>query len=105
MKLKRKKQNKVTLKRINKRNIVWAFAAAFVGIQVLFTVQTVTTGAHLAQLEREEKDLVKSNQELSRYLVESSSLSDMEETADELGFKNPINTFYISTEEFVAKLP
>lgn len=105
MKVNRKKQKKSILKQINKRNIIWLFVAAFVGIQVLFTVQTATTGAKLAELEREEKSLIKSNQKLSRYLVKSSSLSEMEETADELGFKKPVNTFYISTEEFVAKLP
>ena len=105
MKVNRKKQEKAIFGKINKRNIIWLFVAVFAGIQVLFAIQTATAGAELSELEREEQDLIKSNQELSRYLVKSSSLSEMKETADELGFKIPVNTFYISTEEIVAKLP
>jgi len=105
MKVNRNKQKKVLLKQINKRNIIWLFIAVFVCIQVLFTIQTASIGAKLAQLEREAEDLTKNNQGLSRYLVESSSLTEMEETADELGFIKPLNTFYISMEEFVAQLP
>ncbi len=105
MKVNRKKQKKAIFGQINKRNIIWLFVAAFVSIQVLFTIQTASSGAKLAELEREEQSLIKSNQELSRYLVELSSLSEMEKTADELGFNKPVSTFYISMDEIVAKLP
>ncbi len=94
MKVNRKKQKLSIFGKINKRNIIWLFVAVFVGIQVLFTIQTATAGAKLAELEREEQGLIKSNQELSRYLVESSSLSEMQKTADELGFNKPVNTFF-----------
>jgi hypothetical protein len=104
MKLKRNIRSNKPLK-INKRNFAWILVALLVGVQVLFAVQSATAGARLAELEYEEKELMKGNQELSQFIVESSSLSEMEETADELGFAKPDTTYYLTLEELVAQLP
>jgi hypothetical protein len=105
MKFKRNIKSNNTTKKINKRNIAWFIVALFVGVQVLFAVQSATSGARLAELEYEEEELIKGNQEISQYIVESSSLSEMEETADELGFRKPDTTYYLTLEELVAQLP
>jgi len=105
MKLRRNAKSKKPKMKINKKGLAWILVALVVGVQVLFAVQSATAGARLAELEYKEKELVKGNQELSRSIVESSSLSDMEETADELGFAKPNNTYYLTLEELVAKLP
>jgi len=99
------KNKKRIIPEFKSKNIIWLFVAAFVSLQVFYTIQTATVGAQLANLELEEKELLKSNQDLSSNLVRSSSLSELEQTADELGFNKPLKTFYVSTDEFVAQLP
>lgn len=90
---------------IKTKNLIWIIASIFIGVQVLLTIQTASSGSSLAVLEKREKSLIEINQELSRFLVRSSSLSEIEKTADELGFNKPVFTYYVSSEEFVAKLP
>jgi hypothetical protein len=79
--------------------------ALFVVATVFFTIEVSTLGAQLAELEREEANLTKEKQNLSNQLINSSSLSEMGEKAEDLGFKKPSEVVYISEKEAVAKLP
>ncbi len=79
--------------------------ALFVVAIVFFTIEVSTLGAQLAELENEETRLIKEKQELSVQLIDASSLSEIGEKAEDLGFKKPANIVYISEEEAVAKLP
>jgi len=79
--------------------------ALFVVVTVFFAIEFSTLGAYVAALEKEESDLVREKQDLSNQLINSSSLSEMGEKAEELGFKKPDEVIYISEKEAVAKLP
>lgn len=112
---KRRKRRKRQIKSIKKRNtevlglkiplfmlpvlIILAVATIFL------TIEAATEGAKLANLEQESRELARKNQLLEAELVSSSSLSELGEKAEELGFQKPANVVYISKEEAVARLP
>jgi len=85
--------------------ILWLTLAMFVVSVVVFTVETATSGARLAKLEKLLKDLASENAELSNGLIEASSLSSVEGKSLELGFSTPQKIIYIGREEGFAKLP
>jgi hypothetical protein len=99
---------------INKRETATSFniskallpiLALFIIATVFFAIEASTLGAHIAELENEERILIKEKQEYSNQLINSSSLSGMGEKAEQLGFKKPSDVVYISEKEAVAKLP
>lgn len=77
----------------------------FVVAIVFFTIEMSTLGAQLVELENEEAKLIKERQEFSVQLIDASSLSEIGEKAEDLGFKKPSSIIYISEKEAVAKLP
>jgi hypothetical protein len=83
----------------------WLTLAVFVVSVIFFTIETATSGARLANLEKQESELTGENAELSARLVEVSSLSGLEEKSQELGFGSPQKIIYIGREEGFAKLP
>jgi len=83
----------------------WLTIAVFVISVVVFTIETATSGARLAKLEKQEKELSAENAELSTKLVEYSSLTSLENKSNELGFGPPQKILYIGREDGVAKLP
>lgn len=85
--------------------IFWLAVSAFGVISIFFTIQTATSGAHLAQLEKEEANSRRENQALSAELVKLSSLTSIKEEAEQLGFGKPAKVIYIKAEETVAQLP
>lgn len=72
---------------------------------VYLTIEAATSGAKLAELERKASELARENQKLSSEIVRQSSLKDLGERAEEMGFTKPSEVVYISDEEAVAKLP
>lgn len=78
---------------------------AFGIFTVYLTIEAATSGAKLAELERKAVELSSENQRLSGDLVRSSSLKDLGEKAEEMGFSKPQEVVYISEKEAVAKLP
>lgn len=96
---------KKTVAGFNIPTALFPMMVSFVVVIVFFTIEFSTLGAHVAALEREEADLVREKQNLSNQLINSSSLSEMGEKAEELGFKKPGEIIYISEKEAVAKLP
>jgi hypothetical protein len=89
---------------VNRRGILWIFTVLFIALQVLFAVQTTTSGANLANLEKVEEILIDKNHELTSELVKSTSLKQIGKKAEGLGFFKPENTIYLNTEDFVAKV-
>lgn len=101
MKNKKNKYNFSSLKGY----LFWALLSVFGGGIVLLTIETVTSGAEIAKLEKEESILADQNRELSENMVQSTSLDSIEKKAEELGFVKPEKFVYIGREEPVAKLP
>jgi hypothetical protein len=100
------KRQIVIAKPKTKKGIFWWFTlAVFVISVVVFTIETATSGARLAKLEREEKELAAENAELSAKLVGTSSLLELSQKSQELGFGTPQKIIYIGREEGFAKLP
>lgn len=78
----------------------------FLGLVTVFlTIESVTLGAKLAILEEETRKLARENELLEGELVKASSLSNLGEKAEDMGFQKPGLVLYISKEEAVAKLP
>ena len=90
---------------INRKKLTWLALAVFVVLQVFFTIQTATSGAELATLETEREQLLKENRMLAGRLVQSTSLTEIQENTGELEFSKPKNLFYVNLDEFVAKAP
>ena len=77
--------------------IVWLGIAAFtlfLASTILIAVQTATIGAKIAKIESQEQSLVIQNNEIAGRLIEASSLVDISENAEKLGFVKPRNIVY-----------
>ena len=72
---------------------------------ILLTIKVASSGVVLSNLEGEKARLVRENEELANNLINSGSLRDLREKAEELGFAKPASILYISEKEVVAKLP
>jgi cell division protein FtsB len=108
MKFRRTKENKNKRpSRFNfkKMSVLWFVLLLFIFVTVFFTIQGVASGAKLAELEKEQKDLINENKQLATHLTELTSLKNIEEAAEDLGFVKPTSTIYITEERFIAKLP
>lgn len=76
-------------------NVVWAVLGAFLVLTVFLTIQSTTVGSKLSKLEVEERDLIEQNQDLSRELVSTMSLTKIREKSEELGYSAPSDTLYL----------
>jgi hypothetical protein len=103
--MKHKKQIVFAKPKTRRGLIMWVTLAVFVISVVTFTIETATSGARLAKLEKQERELTAENAELSARVVESSSLMGLEQRSQELGFGSPQKIIYIGREEGFAKLP
>ena len=72
---------------------------------VLITIETVSTGAEMASLEKTSNVLLAQRSELESSYVKSISMGDLQERSTELGFVKPENLIYLSGRDPVAKLP
>lgn len=72
---------------------------------VYLTIVTSAAGAQLSYLEEESEKLNEENTYLKNKLVTSTSLSEIEIKAAELGLKKAEKIIYISQEDTFAKLP
>lgn len=97
---------KINMKKNKKiQFVLLPILALFVVAIVFFTIEMSTLGAQLVELENEEAKLIKERQKISVQLIDASSLSEIGEKAEDLGFKKPSSIIYISEKEAVAKLP
>ena len=72
---------------------------------VLLTVETVSSGAEIANLEKTAKNLASQKRELEESFVKTISMGDLQEKSTEMGFVKAENLMYLSGREPVAKLP
>lgn len=77
----------------------------FLATTVFFAIEAAASGAQLSSLEKEELELTRINSELSEKILEKSSLTKIEEKADEMGFVKSEEIFYIPNQKTFAKLP
>ena len=94
----KKKKNSKTL-------ILWSIGVGLLAIFTYLTVETATSGAALAILEKQENSLSQENKELEESIARASSLNGFESRSSELGFAQPATILYISGDSEVAKLP
>jgi len=96
-----KKENKYGLKKV----LFTFFLILAVGGFTYITIETATSGAELSALERKEAKLAQENREIKDSIVIDSSLTEMDEKSEELGFSKPSQIIYINGKEEFAKLP
>ncbi len=70
---------------------------------VILTIDTATSGAEIAKLEKTQASLIQENSSITDSLVKSSSLNLADGKAKELGFTQPERIVYISQKEAVAE--
>jgi hypothetical protein len=92
----RRKQVVIQKKKSYKKT-VWLFAGAFVFIQVFFTLQTISFGSKLSELEKRNGELAEHFADLNEDYAEVSSLTKVKNLADDLDFSSPKKTYYIKS--------
>ncbi len=96
----------IEIAKSNKKLIFWSTASIFISFYILLTLQTVTSGSKFASLEKEEANLDKQNHELSARIMQSTSLLQLEQKSEALGFVKPNETLYVvGKTDTVADLP
>ncbi|QQS38573.1 hypothetical protein IPM62_04290 [Candidatus Woesebacteria bacterium] len=93
---------KTTYKKSSKLYLMWIFVGMAIIGTVYFTIQVSTSGAKLAELEKQKIALLNENQKLSSDLVRKTSLTAIEGNSKSLGFNKPEKTVYILDKEPVA---
>lgn len=103
--LKNKKNIKFNISQKGRTLPFWIVVGMFLITTVFFTIETATSGAELARLEHSEQVLLEENRTLSSQLLQRSSLSNLSESAESLGYKKPTKVIYILEPAGVAKVP
>ena len=96
----RQKEGKIRKKRVF---ISWFLLGLFISLIVLFTVEEATSGAYFAEIERTKNSLIDENKLLESEIIRLSSLKNLEENAEDLGFVKPLSILYITDGYDVAK--
>ena len=69
-------------------------------------VDVATSGAEISSLESQVAVLNQRNRELTAEVIRSSSVSEVDEASEELGFVKPEKTIYLTPNQGIfAKLP
>lgn len=86
-----------------KKNLLMGFLVlTFLVLNIFLSLQTVTSGSKLSNLEKTENKLVRENRQLSSDLSEATSLTLVQKSAIELGFQKPSELVYAKDVEAVA---
>jgi len=102
--VKEKIKSKSGRKQLNLKSLMWIIILFFLILKVFFTIKTASLGAKLANIESKTHVVAERNQDLTYELVNSSSLSRVQDRAGELGFIKPGRIVYIESENPVAKV-
>jgi predicted PurR-regulated permease PerM len=89
---------------VGENMLLFGIVLAFVFFQAILSVQSASLVNKLSQIEKKETALLKHKEELTEKLVKSTSLSEIRNSADELGYLKP-RLVYIESEEYTAMLP
>jgi cell division protein FtsL len=71
-------------------------------LKIFVTIHRSATGAEIVDIERNEAELVNTNQELKKQLVNKTSLTHLEKIAEESKFIKPSEIVYLKTESAFA---
>lgn len=74
-------------------------------LSIFMTIETSTSGAEVANLEKNEAQLLSQRQDIEEKLVENLSVNSLQEKSSELGFTKINNLVYVSESVPVARLP
>lgn len=86
-----------------KKNIyLGSVVLLFLIVNIVFALQTVSSGSKLSDLEVQEKELLRKNKEISEELVKASSLTSVMEMALALGYDKPNDLIYVRESSTVA---
>ena len=96
------KKEKVKKMRLTRKHLLWLFTLLFVSGTVFFTVEMSSSGLMLARLESQKEELLDQNRNLTDQLIKKSSLRNLEESAESLGFKKGNTILYINDQDPVA---
>lgn len=88
-----------------KNYILITICGVLAAISVFLTIETATSGAEVANLDKSVATLANQKRILEENLVKSVSLSQLSEKSAELGFVKPENLVYVSDVAPVANLP
>ena len=72
---------------------------------VFMTIETATSSAEVASLQREEVSLSDQKMGLEDNLVKSLSLGQLQTQSAEMGFVKPATLVYVAPSQPVAQLP
>jgi len=86
-----------------KKSFVWIVIGFLISLQVLFTIQTSTLGAEYRDIENKKMILEDDNQRLMAEMVGNTSLSQLKQNSEELGYVDPQYNLYINVDNFVAE--
>lgn len=93
---------KKVLSSFKKNLLLGSLVLTFLVLNIFLSLQTVTSGTKLSNLEKNEKELVKLNRQLSGELVEATSLTLVQKSSTELGFQKPTELVFAKDVEAVA---
>ncbi len=99
-----KATNKFTLKSA-KNYVLITVCGILVATSVFLTIETATSGAEVANLDKTTAELTNQKRVLEESLVKGISMSQLQEKSVELGFVKPENLVYVSGVAPVANLP
>ncbi len=87
------------------RRVIVVLLMILIAEQVLFAIQVATFGSKLAQLEQKRLEISKVNEDISKELIQSTSLTKIQTLSDKLGFEKSTIMWYLNSVDAVAKLP
>ena len=85
--------------------LVFSTFVIFALSAVLITIETVSSGAEIANLEKTNKSLLSQKRELEESYVKTISMGDLQQKSVEFGFVKAENLMYLKGSDTVAKLP
>jgi len=94
---------KVGLKRkINIKALILLSSFFVIAVQIVYTIQVSSYGGKLSALEENYSLLSRENENLTQKIVESTSMSRLNEVAENDGFIKPASIMYIKDTVVVA---
>lgn len=88
-----------------KNYILITICGILIASSVFLTVETATSGAEVAKLDKTVIEMGNQKRILEENLIKGISMTQLQEKSLELGFVKPSNLIYISSVSPVAKLP
>jgi cell division protein FtsL len=71
-------------------------------LSIFMTIETATSGAEIADLQKKEAQLTSQQQDIEENLVENLSVNSLREKSTEMGFTKVGNLVYVANAENVA---